>query len=711
MTKNLSLTAKLMTVVGVLLTSFAVIFMSLSYFSLLSTRDNINNQVSEEIKEQINQSVSAKASNYAAQTETLINRAHTVPKTLSSILVASIENNGQLSLTRDQVELITGNILTDSPTSSIYAQFEQNKFDGLASQFSAGASHSTNSAGSFEIYFVRDNDGSINQVGIEDHTVKLDETLDEFGFRTAEWYLCNKDNLKPCISNPYQYEIRPGYSELMTSLTVPVIANGTFRGVVGADLNLPILQERAVALKNSLYNGKSQVFLVSQNGLLIAASDHENRLARPFNEVFDDKTFTDTVLSLSDSGEAYINNNTLYVVRPVSLPLAGIEWKLVVGIDVLEAMAPVTAVKQEIANSISGLLISQFIVAILATLIGIGLIYVFTTSIVKPVKQVALRMQELAGQGGDLTQDITVNSHAELMMLSDAFNQFREKVRSLLEQAKLSCAEVIEHSAQTQKQASQTREQVDRQQQEIDSVVSAITQMASSASSVSTTATDAASNADHANASVKETEKQVQAATHTVQTLSHEMVSATSAVKAVSERSGEIEQILDVIGAIADQTNLLALNAAIEAARAGENGRGFSVVADEVRSLASKTAKSVGEISHVIQALQSEVDKTVDIIGNGTQKADGAAQSSSAAFDKMKDTASQINEISSRMTNMATAAKEQSQVSEELTKNMYIIGDATKEVANLSQSSEQSSHQIYASVNSLSELLSKLKTH
>jgi methyl-accepting chemotaxis protein len=133
-------------------------------------------------------------------------------------------------------------------------------------------------------------------------------------------------------------------------------------------------------------------------------------------------------------------------------------------------------------------------------------------------------------------------------------------------------------------------------------------------------------------------------------------------------------------------------------------------VADEVRSLASKTAESVGEIGKVITALQSEVDHTVDTIYSGSQKADEAAQRSQSALEKMQTTVLQIGEISERMTQMAAAAEEQSQVSEELNRNMVVIGNATYDVSTNSQASAESSKSIFGAVSGLQQLLAKLKT-
>jgi len=711
MKKSHSLSSKLMSVVGMLFILLAAVFIGVSYLLLERTEKELDRHVSQEIADQIQKTVSAKASQFAAQTEALINSAHILPNTVAAQLTRSIEANDALSLSREQTERLVKSMLDTKVTSSAYAQFETNRFDGKAAENKSGKLHSTPGTGSFEVYFIRGENGAAEQIVITDPELKHDTTLDEFGFRAAEWYLCNEETRKPCVSNPYQYEIREGYTELMTSLTVPVIANNQFRGVVGTDLNLPIIQQRAESLKASLYDGNAEVYVVSQNGLVVAATDAKSKLARPFSEIFSDKRKSESLLNTDQLSGLFESDGMLYVSQNISLNLANVKWKMIVGVSKAHAMAPVTSLETMISSAVTSLLSTQLIVAIICTAIALALVFVFTKSIIHPVRQVAERMEELARQGGDLTQNIHVNSHAELIQLSEAFNLFKERVRELLDQAKHSCAQVIEQSGETQRHTESTNSLIQVQQAEIDSVVTAITEMSQTAQEVARTAADAADNADKATNSVKQTESEISESTHSVTELSKEMKNASDAVQAVSQRSTDIKKILDVIGAIADQTNLLALNAAIEAARAGENGRGFSVVADEVRSLASKTAESVGEIGKVITALQSEVDHTVNTIHSGSLKAEDAAQLSQSALGKMQTTVLQIGEISERMTQMAAAAEEQSQVSEELNRNMVVIGNATSDVSTNSKASAESSKAIFKAVSTLRELLAKLKTH
>ena len=705
--ENKSLSIKLLSVVGALFIIMSICYMAVSAYSLENTEKIIVDQVSSEVSHQIEGTVRAKANEIAEQISSLFELTFAVPKGLANQLTSNIEGAISEPLNRDQVEAIVKSTLSTSNTSSLYAQFEDNQFDGKDSEFTEGYKHSVVGNGSFEVYFVKENNGSITQEVVGDENEKHDKTLDEYGFRAAEWYLCSMDTLRPCASNPYNYEIRPGYSELMTSLVVPVIADGRFRGVVGADLNLPILQDLAKQLKDSLYQGNAKVFIVSHQGFLAAATESEEHLAKPFKGVFSNST---ALLATSNQDKTTIIDNYLYVVQPIRISTAGVDWQLVVGIDVNTAMQPVNEVSSMITKEVSSILTSTLLVAIALIIIALLLIKLFTRSIIRPVEMVAERMTELAGQGGDLTQSIDVHSHAELINLSNGFNQFREKVRELLDLAKKSGLRVMEISEESKSNAQKTHQHISTQQSEVNTIVTAITEMSATAQEVASTASSAANNASAATQSVKDTESEVSIASKQASELSAEIGSASEAVKAVSARSDDIRKILDVIGSIAEQTNLLALNAAIEAARAGDHGRGFSVVADEVRALASKTAESVEEISLVITGLQNEVSNTVRIIEEGSVKADNAAANATDAFEKMQETVSQIEEINQHIIQIAAAAEQQSQVSEELNKNMVVIGDATDEVAVLSEASEMSASHIHESSRELIELLNKLKT-
>jgi len=195
-----------------------------------------------------------------------------------------------------------------------------------------------------------------------------------------------------------------------------------------------------------------------------------------------------------------------------------------------------------------------------------------------------------------------------------------------------------------------------------------------------------------------------------VKTMSEEIKEANQAVEKVASRSKDITQILDVIRTISEQTNLLALNAAIEAARAGEHGRGFAVVADEVRALASKTRSSTDDISQLIDSLLLEVGNASTVIEKGVVRAQSAVDETSVAFDALHSVVVKVDEITNQITHIATAAEEQSLVTEEINRNLTLISDAASQLADLSTQAGDSSEALNALVAQQDSELNKLKT-
>jgi methyl-accepting chemotaxis protein len=361
----------------------------------------------------------------------------------------------------------------------------------------------------------------------------------------------------------------------------------------------------------------------------------------------------------------------------------------------------------EMATSLGSILL---IVGLAVSILAVVTISIVIRSVIAPLKVIQGRVENLASADGDLTQSIEVDSHAELIALGKGFNSFINKLKDLISELKALAGRTQEESLSSAKIAELTRDSVHRQYGEIESVVTAVNEMSATALEVAKASEQTAAETEAMSRNVRLSEESLTKAMDYVTTMSQESMQAKVAVSKVAESSTNISRILEVISSIAAQTNLLALNAAIEAARAGEQGRGFAVVADEVRALASKTQSSTDDISVLIDALQKEVLSASGIIDKGAERAQMAVSQTEQALTSLNSMVSQIEEISAQVTHIAAAAEEQSAVTEEVNRNITGISDSASELARLAGEAQQSSVVLAELVKQQHQQLGKLKT-
>ncbi|MEZ8186493.1 methyl-accepting chemotaxis protein [Shewanella sp. 5S214] len=704
--KELSIRSKLLWITSTLFI-VTVISLSLSlWLGLKEKNAELATQVEIALKQEINDKLSARAGEYGERVAGFINEAYRIPFSFAGLLEQSSKKD---PLSRERVELSVAAILQkNSQLSSMYAQFEPNGYDGLDSEYTQGAPHSVVSSGTMEIYYTRNDDGTVEQNQVDDAAEKYITTLNEFGMREAEWYLCAKDTKKPCLMEPYLYEITPGNTALMTSLTVPVIVDNQFKGLVGADINLPIFQTMIMELSKSLYGGEAKVTLVSQKGFVVAAS-HYKKLARPLSESVGPE-LAKKLLALNNSSGFVNEPNTIAVAYPINIPIANATWSLIIEApksNAFMAVDDMNTAMNEMATSLGSLLLT---IGIIVTAIAVLIISLVIKSIISPLNMIQARVENLASAEGDLTQSIEVESHAELIALGSGINAFIAKLRYLISELKVLADRSQQESIKSADIAKHTRESVNRQYGEIESVVTAVNQMSATALEVAKASEQTAMETESMTVNVKDGQSRLTQAMVFVEGMSTDSEQAQKAVGMVSQSSSNISRILEVISSIAEQTNLLALNAAIEAARAGEQGRGFAVVADEVRTLASRTQKSTNEISTLIESLQKEVKNASSIIDKGAQGAQKAVEQTQLALQSLNAIVEQINEVSGQVTHIATAAEEQSAVTEEVNRNITGISDSASELSQLADSAQQSSDSLAKLVDEQHQQLAKLRT-
>ncbi|MGP1868543.1 methyl-accepting chemotaxis protein [Shewanella frigidimarina] len=704
--KALSIKSKLLWITSALFVA-TVITLSLSlWLGLKDKNSSLAAEVEVALQQEINDKLSARAGEYGERIAGFINEAYRVPFSFAGLLEQTSKKD---PLSRERVELSLAAVLQkNNIISSMYAQFEPNGYDGLDSSYFQGSSHSVPNVGTLEIYYTRNDDGTVEQNQVDEAAEKYIATLNEFGVREAEWYLCAKDSKKSCLMEPYLYEITPGNTALMTSLTVPVIVDNQFKGLVGVDINLPIFQTMIMQLSKSLYGGQAKVTLVSQKGFVVAAS-HYKKFARPFSESVGPE-LAKKLLAL-DSSSGFVNEPTsIAVAYPINIPIADATWSLIIEVPKTQAFMAVdnmNTAMNDMAMSLGSLLLT---IGIIVTVIAVLIISLVIRSIIAPLNMIQARVENLASAEGDLTQAIEVDAHAELIALGSGINAFIAKLRHLISELKILADRSQQESIKSADIAKHTRESVNRQYGEIESVVTAVNQMSATALEVAKASEQTAMETESMTVNVKDGQSRLTQAMVFVEGVSGDSAQAQQAVGMVSQSSANISRILEVISSIAEQTNLLALNAAIEAARAGEQGRGFAVVADEVRTLASRTQTSTNEISTLIESLQKEVKNASSIINKGAQGAQKAVEQTQLALQSLNAIVEQINQVSGQVTHIATAAEEQSAVTEEVNRNITGISDSAAELSQLADSAQQSSDSLADLVQQQHQQLGRLRT-
>ncbi|ABI72840.1 methyl-accepting chemotaxis protein [Shewanella frigidimarina] len=704
--KALSIKTKLLWITSALFVT-TVIVLSLSlWLGLKDKNSSLAAEVEVALQQEIKDKLSARAGEYGERIAGFINEAYRIPFSFAGLLEQTSKKD---PLSRDRMELSLAAILQkNNIISSMYAQFEPNGYDGLDSSYFQGSSHSVPNVGTLEIYYTRNGDGTVEQNQVDEAAEKYITTLNEFGVREAEWYLCAKDTKKSCLMEPYLYEITPGNTALMTSLTVPVIVDNQFKGLVGVDINLPIFQTMIMQLSKSLYGGQAKVTLVSQKGFVVAAS-HYKKFARPFSESVGPE-LAKKLLAL-DSSSDFVNEPTsIAVAYPINIPIADATWSLIIEVPKNKAFMAVdnmNTAMNDMAMSLGSLLLT---IGIIVTVIAVLIISLVIRSIISPLNMIQARVENLASAEGDLTQAIEVDAHAELIALGSGINAFIAKLRHLISELKILADRSQQESIKSADIAKHTRESVNRQYGEIESVVTAVNQMSATALEVAKASEQTAMETESMTVNVKDGQSRLTQAMVFVEGVSGDSAQAQQAVGMVSQSSANISRILEVISSIAEQTNLLALNAAIEAARAGEQGRGFAVVADEVRTLASRTQTSTNEISTLIESLQKEVKNASSIIDKGAQGAQKAVEQTQLALQSLNAIVEQINQVSGQVTHIATAAEEQSAVTEEVNRNITGISDSAAELSQLADSAQQSSDSLADLVQQQQLQLGRLRT-
>ena len=350
-----------------------------------------------------------------------------------------------------------------------------------------------------------------------------------------------------------------------------------------------------------------------------------------------------------------------------------------------------------------GLLIAIGLLVCLVLIVGFPLL------VTRPLHSLLHRIEQIADGDGDLRVRLDVLSKDELGKLSHAFNRFLDKLQPLIKEVGRVTGEVADSAQSLAGMAAANDRLISSEHVAVDQVSTAATEMSAAVHEVARNAQNAADAARQAEVRSREGAEVVGATIHSIRQLAQEMESASTTIQTLEQETANIGAVLAVIKGIAEQTNLLALNAAIEAARAGEQGRGFAVVADEVRALAARTQESTKDIQQMIERLQIGVQNAVKATHSGSARARQSVEQAAGVDQALSVTGDSVQRINDMAAQIATACEEQSSVTEEIARNISDIRDLSNEAAQTSEQSTRASQHLSELSHGLAQLVGRFR--
>jgi methyl-accepting chemotaxis protein len=481
--------------------------------------------------------------------------------------------------------------------------------------------------------------------------------------------------------------------------------------VASADLTLSSLQNIAQKASASLFEGQGQVTFVSAAGAIMGRSGAPDSLGTTLSSLYPeqaqamaDSARSGITLALADSG-----HGNAMVMLPFSPTPESAPWMAVIEVPQATLMAAVFELQQSLEQSSRQGLVSQLVAGLAVAVLGCLFMWLMALSVVRPIRRVADTLENIANGEGDLTRRLIFARDDEMGRLVGWFNRFLDKLQPVIAQVGESVTDTRSTADTASAIAALTSSGMQQQLRDVEQVATAANEMSATSQDVARNAAMAATAARNGDSASQFCKTTIETAASSIQGLALHMSASMGDVHQLAQNSERIGGVLHVIQSIAEQTNLLALNAAIEAARAGESGRGFAVVADEVRHLAKRTQHSISEIQAIIEALQSGTRDVVEAMQAQHRQADTSASHVLEAVSALLKVNQSIEVITDMNLQIASAAEQQSSVSEEVNRNVSAIRDVTESLARQADDSARVSQALNDLANHQQQLMSNFR--
>ncbi|KGJ95057.1 methyl-accepting chemotaxis protein [Colwellia psychrerythraea] len=554
-------------------------------------------------------------------------------------------------------------------------------------------------------------DDSIRSIFIG--SAKTYEYIDETGIDTSDytikgkvWWNAVLATNKLFVGNPTMLSLEN--PTMVSSIMKPIYdSKNQLLAAVGIDIEVDTIAKDLLAKVK--FKGLGEAFLITDSGNIVYFPNFTSDTPSSANIAIIDQKFSATdgfsqlhnTMSLKSNGITNVNwqgEEQQVFWQQITSEKPYLKWHVAF-------MLPT-----KVADSVvQGAVIKEIVTAIVLIIIICSIVTLLSIRFRNQINELVCAMQDVADGDGDLSRRIQVTRSDELATLGHTFNRFADQIHKLVTLSKAITDSVTQKSGTAFQTWHETRSFMNQQKGEVEISSAATTEMAQTSTEMANSANQVATYAEDANKQMLEAKKAVINSQNNMIKLGHQIQETSNVVEELRQNSDEISGVLDVIRSVAEQTNLLALNAAIEAARAGEQGRGFAVVADEVRTLASKTQESTTNIQEIIQKLQSSSVAAEQAIAVSCTSVEENNKASNSLVEKLNHATDAVGQIQHQVLEISEAVNQQATVAEDIAENVSKVRDLSDDAINCGNELEVGFESMSASAAELAESLNKFK--